>query len=127
VIDTRKISEILQKSDFVMACYLLGSAAREELRFDSDIDLALLFQGGVTPDHGQIRALSLQLSEALGRMVDIGVLSSRNLVYAQQAVFTGKRIFERDKDRVDLMVSALMGLYGNLQFERAEVINAYTA
>jgi len=127
VIDTCKIVAILQSSEFVMACYLLGSAAREELRFDSDIDLALLFQKGVTPDHLQIRALSLQLSEALGRMVDIGVLSSRNLVYAHQAVFTGKLIYFRDKDRVGLMVSALMGLYGNLQFERTEVLNAYTA
>ena len=78
---TDKIVQVLDKCDFVIASYLLGSADRGELRFDSDVDLALLLKDGMNPVYGQLRELSLQLSEAAGRMVDISVLSSRNLIY----------------------------------------------
>ncbi|MEI8123480.1 MAG: nucleotidyltransferase domain-containing protein [bacterium] len=111
----------------VIAVYALGSAVRGELRQDSDIDLALLLTPGSSLPLGVRVSLSVQLEETLGRPVDLGQLSTRNLVYLRQAVLTGQCIYRRPFTQAALIVANWLGLYANFHDERREVLSAYTA
>jgi len=111
----------------VIAVYALGSVVRGGLRRDSDIDLALLLAPGATLPPAVLVSLAAQLAETLGRPVDLGLLSSRNLVYLRQAVLTGQCIYRRPFTQAALIVANWLGLYANFQDERREVLSAYTA
>ena len=87
--------------------------------------LALRAPGHSLPaDQGRLAAA---ISLEIGRVVDLGVLSSANLVYARQAILTGRRIYVRDNKRADLMAAALLGMYARFDLDRREVCDAYTA
>ena len=111
----------------IVAVYALGSVVRGELRRESDIDLALLLVPGAALSAAELVSLSVQLAETLGRPVDLGLLSTRNLVYLRQAVLTGQRIYCRSFTQAAQLVANGLGLYANFQDERREVLNAYTA
>ncbi|MFZ2656372.1 MAG: nucleotidyltransferase domain-containing protein [Victivallales bacterium] len=110
----------------VEAVYLLGSAASGQMRPDSDIDIALLPAEGVTLDAFTRNEMASSLALDLGRDVDAGVISSGNLIYAYQAIMTGRRVFERNPSRVDEKVAFLLGMYGQFNLERKEVCDAYS-
>ena len=118
---------ILEQDPRIIAVYLLGSAARDEMRPDSDVDLALLLSPGNSLPANELVTLATSLSGALGRIVDLGLLSTMNLVYTRQAVLTGKCLYQRPFSLASLMVANLLGLYACFQDERQEVLDAYTA
>jgi predicted nucleotidyltransferase len=111
----------------ISAVYAMGSVVRGDLRPDSDIDLALALAPGAALHAAEWAALSARLTEALGRPVDLGLLSSRNLVYTRQAVLAGRCIYSRPSSPTSLMVATWLGLYARYQDDRQEVIGAYTA
>jgi uncharacterized protein len=111
----------------ILAAYVLGSAVNAALRPDSDLDFGLLLQPGATLSAQEINDLASDLTLSYERSVDIGLVSGRNLIYARQCVLTGKRIFCRDVLRAGLAVATLLGLATQLDFERREVLHAYTA
>lgn len=61
---------------------IFGSAVRNELRPDSDVDVLVTFEEGAEPTLFEMSRLSRELAEALGREVDVltrrGVEESRN-------------------------------------------------
>ncbi len=73
---------------------LFGSAARGEMRPDSDLDLLVDFLPGARPGLLGVSAMTRELSELLGRRVDLavkpalkplvlsGVLAEARLLYA---------------------------------------------
>jgi predicted nucleotidyltransferase len=109
----------------VAALYLLGSAARGTLRADSDIDLAILPESGCAPGPVERAQLAGQIAYTIGREVDLGLVSSQNLVYSRQALLTGRLLFSRDLYYTELMAASLLGLYDRFQGERKELIDAY--
>ena len=111
----------------IIAVYALGSVVRDELRRESDIDLALLLAPGESLSSTELVDLSVQLEETLGRSVDLGLLSTRNLIYLRQAVLTGQCIYRRPFTQAALLVASGLGLYANFHDERREVLSAYTA
>jgi predicted nucleotidyltransferase len=97
------------------------------LRSDSDVDIAVL---PVAP-HGlplpeQIH-LAAALSSVLGREVDLGILTTRNLVYAKEAVTRGRRILDRDHAVTARFEMYALSMYASLQEARREVLRAYAA
>jgi len=119
--------EALRQTETVSAAYLLGSAARDCLRGDSDVDIAIL------PSHrGRLSAderitLTAELARVFGRPVDLGVLSTANVVYAKEAVVTGRLLFTRHP-RVSAEFAMLaLSMYASLQEARREVLLAYAA
>lgn len=122
------ILEILGDDPRVLSVYLHGSAARDEMRLDSDLDLALLLK----PKGGQLTALERQdmanrLAYRLCREVDLGEISSRNLVFAAEVLFKGKLLHTVDREADALCTTTLLGLYLQLNHDRAEVLDAYRA
>lgn len=120
-----KLIEALASNGMICAAFLLGSAATDRMRPESDIDIAILLVRGRRPDDLQRISLATELSLAAGIPVDLGILSSDNLIYAKEAILRGKEIYCGDRKYTDLMTTALLGMYVNFQEERREVLNAY--
>jgi uncharacterized protein len=98
-LDTTRLTAIVSRLSGhpdVAAAYLLGSAVEGRLRSDSDVDIAVL----PTTSDGLSTLERLSLAAALcgiaEREIDLGVLTTRNLVYANEAVTRGRLIFDRD-------------------------------
>ena len=130
VLDTARLAAIVSHlggHPHVAAAYLLGSAADGRLRSDSDVDIAVL---PTTPDGLPTLervSLAAELCRIAGREVDLGVLSTRNLVYAKEAVARGRLIFERDHPTTARFEMYALSMYASLQEARREVLLAYAA
>ncbi len=123
----KQLRELLSERPGIAAAYLMGSVAADRMRADSDIDIALLPDAGVSFPLQDRLALAAALESHLGRTVDIGVISSANLVYASEAILRGKRIVVRDKDYTDTTETRLLGVYLQFKEDRREVEEAYRA
>jgi predicted nucleotidyltransferase len=122
-----RLAERLGQEDELAAAYLLGSGARGSLRPDSDLDLALLpVRGRVIAPEDRL-SLAADLEELAGRQVDLGVLSTANLVYAKEAVAQGVLLFERDPSARARFAMLVLSMYAALQESRREVLHAYAA
>ncbi len=120
-------ASLAAKDTRILALYLLGSVARGAQRPDSDIDIGLMPEPG---EHiGALERLQLANSMAveLKRSVDLGEISSKNLVYSFEALLKGTALYKRDGDRADLYRANLLGMYQQFNYERREVLDAYRA
>ena len=119
--------ETLRRSETVSVAYLLGSAARDRLRADSDVDIAVLprHRGRLSADERV--TLAAELTRAFGRPVDLGVLSTANVVYAKEAVVTGRLLFARHPRASAEFAMLTLSMYASLQEARREVLRAYAA
>jgi predicted nucleotidyltransferase len=128
MIDKKKISiiiEQLQKDDRILAVYIMGSAATGGMRPGSDIDLAVLISAN--KDFTELERLKIasELAFELEIPVDIGEISTKNLVYAKEAVLIGQRIYVRNEPDADLKISTILGMYVVFNEDRKEVLDAY--
>ena len=128
MLDLSSIEQEIDRDRRILSAYLLGSAVSGRMRPDSDLDIAVLpvATAGLL-SQVDIAELSATLSLAAGRTVDVGVLSSRNLIYASEAILKGERFFCRDVFKADLAAVTLLGLAVRFEFERREIVDAYTA
>ena len=69
---------------------LFGSAARDELRNDSDIDLLVEFEPGRTPGLLGIAKLELELQGLLGREVDLRTAGDLSPEFRDDVVSTAR-------------------------------------
>ena len=121
-----QVQEVLKQYPAILAAYLHGSVAKGTARPDSDVDLALL------PASGQRLSLKFRLECAgeleaiLGCPVDLGELSTRNLIYAKEVIAHGEEIFTTNRFQSDLFMATALAMYAELQQQRKEVLNAYT-
>ena len=123
----RAILEIVRDDPRVLSVYLHGSAARDEMRRDSDLDLALLLKPKAQLTALERQEMANKLAYRLRREVDLGEISSRNLVFAAEVLFKGKLLHTADRDADALYTATLLGLYLQLNHDRAEVLDAYRA
>jgi len=128
MLDLSPIELEIDRDPRILSAYVLGSAVSGRMRPDSDLDIAVLpvATAGLL-QQVDIAELSATLSLAAGRVVDLGVLSSRNLIYASEAILKGERFFCRDTFQADLAAATLLGLAIQFRFERREIVDAYTA
>jgi predicted nucleotidyltransferase len=130
VIDSAIIDSCIKrfaKESNLMAVWILGSAVTDRLRDDSDVDFALYYRPGSQLDLAAYGQLVLDLERILGRTVDLGRLSSRNVVYAVQATQNGKLIFAPDPQEAIAFASRMQSLYLDLKQDRKIVEEAYCA
>ena len=126
-INESAIREQLSQDARIESAYLLGSAARGTMRSDSDVDIAILPRAGIRIGDLSRLSLAADLSFASGLDIDIGILSAANLVYAREAILTGRRIFSRNGASADAAVATLLSMYASFNEERREVLDAYRA
>ena len=123
----KKTQILFQNDPRILAVFLLGSAARNTMRINSDIDLAIMFEPGLSMDILERQDMANTLSYELKRTVDLGEISSRNLVYSREALLTGIPVFMKDSDKANLLRANLLGLYVQFNQDRKEVLDAYRA
>ena len=123
----RQAREILLSHPAVEAAYLLGSAAAGRLRPDSDVDVAILPRRSSVLSVEDRLTLMATLGRMFGRPVDLGLLSTSNLVYAKEAISRGRLLAERDHAVTATFAMYVLSMYATLQEARREVLRAYAA
>jgi len=84
----------------IAAVYLFGSVARGSARPDSDVDVAVLYQTAPPPTFvGQPFAEQADLSEQLGRPVQVVALNSAPVDLVHRVLRDGILVSEPDKSR----------------------------
>ena len=101
--------------------YLIGSGARNELRVDSDIDLAFLTSEKT--DSYAVFQLANQLSDIFDRHVDLIDLNQASVVFKTQVVATGKNIFRESQYIKEEFEMITYKSYALLNEERKEILN----
>jgi uncharacterized protein len=93
---TTEILAALQMIDGLKLAVVFGSVAQGTARFDSDLDIAVLY---TTPlDAEQKLELIRALGATSGRPVDLIDLRTAGPIVARQALTLGKRLFGTDTD-----------------------------
>lgn len=116
----------LKEEPSVCTAFLHGSAAKGRLRPDSDVDIALLpFPRAVLSTAGRL-TLAGDLDVLLGRTVDIGVLSTGNLIYAKEVIEHGHLLFTKNPFLSERFLTTCLSMYADLQRDRKEVLYAYS-
>jgi predicted nucleotidyltransferase len=117
----------LRRTGKVAAAYLLGSAASGRLRSDSDVDIAVLPVRGTSLSASERLDLAADLESLTGRIVDLGILHTGNLVYAKEAVANGRLIMEGDPAARARFAMLTLSMFASLQETRRVVLDAYAA
>ena len=73
---------------------LFGSAARDELRHDSDLDLLVAFEPGRTPGLLGIATLELELQASVGRDVDLRTVGDLSPYFRDDVVSTARVLYD---------------------------------
>jgi predicted nucleotidyltransferase len=90
-----QIKTVFTNVQDVAIVFLFGSAVKNRLRFDSDIDIAIAGKKALSSP--RMEELSFQLSESIKRPVDlIDLMSTKGLIF-HQALTKGIPIIVNDK------------------------------
>ncbi len=111
----------------ILAVYILGSAYRNQMGPDSDIDLCILPESGIFFSTMDKLALGQDLAVEMNHNVDVGILSSKKHVYASEAIFKGQALYKKDIHRCDNYIASLTGMFFQLNLDRREILDAYRA
>lgn len=117
---------LLRDDGRISVVYLHGSMARGQARPDSDIDLGILPIAGVKFSDYDRALLASELELLQHKTIDVGEVSSRNLVFAKEVIYNGVPVFIRDEYYRQLMEMTLLSMYATFNEERKEVMNAWT-
>ena len=116
-----------RKETGLVAVWGFGSAFSDHMRSDSDVDFAALWDKDSPEDLVQIGKLILDLESITGRTVDLGKLSTNNLIYAHEAIRLGKCVYARNQSEADAFFARICSLYADFKIDRRVVENAYCA
>jgi len=122
-----EILSLFRNDERISAVYLHGSYAIGIPRSDSDIDFAILPKSGFHFNSYERASLATSLTLLLGKSVDLGEISSKNLIYAKEVLTKGFPVFVQDDYYCQFMTMTLLSMYTNFNEDRSEVLNAWTS
>ena len=120
-IELNKAIEFLKEEFDPIVIYLFGSASRNELRIDSDIDIAFLTENDVDPYKCFMKAQ--ELADIFKRDVDLINLNTSSTVFKAQVVGTGKLIYCIDDIKRMYFEMRTFKSYAMLNEEREVVLS----
>lgn len=112
--------KILREEINPFCIYLLGSASRNELREDSDIDIAFISEKKL--DSYEVFMLAQKLYDTFKRDVDLIDLKESSTVFKAQVVGTGKVIHCNDDIKRQYFEMRAFKEYALLNEEREEIL-----
>lgn len=122
VFDKDVVIKYFAKIDDVLAVYLFGSAAKNLLRKNSDIDIAVLFNERINKmkRFEYILSISGDLESKIGRAVDVVDILEAPLVLQHQILKTGVLLIENNrKARIDFEVNSRRQYFDMLPLYKA--------
>ncbi|MFL0250858.1 type VII toxin-antitoxin system MntA family adenylyltransferase antitoxin [Clostridium neuense] len=117
----KNIIDILIKNVKPTLIYIFGSAARNELREDSDIDIAYL--SDVALSNYEIFILANDIADIVKRDVDLIDLNKASTVFKAQIVGNGKVIYCSDDTKRMYFEMYAFKDYALLNEERKEILD----
>lgn len=121
-VQIEKAIHLLKENFNPIAIYLFGSASRNELRKDSDIDIAFLTDYNIKIDPYTCFMNSQELADIFNRDIDLIHLNSSSTVFKAQVVSNGKLIYcSNNKKRMYFEMYALKD-YAFLNEEREVIL-----
>lgn len=112
------LEEFLGSRKEILAVYLFGSYGTEYQTNLSDIDLAVLVSGSVTPDLAYQLDLSAQLADIIQEEdIDIVILNTASVVMQFEVLSTGKLLYERNHKLVCDFLERVLKEYGDFQID----------
>jgi predicted nucleotidyltransferase len=104
---------ILIRYPQIAAAWLFGSAARGELRHDSDVDVGILLRDPKVTGADEYMMLGDLIARlevvTAPRPVDVVLLEHQGPVFAHQALIDGRLILEQDRERrIDFEATTVM-------------------
>jgi len=112
--------EILKEEFNPIVIYLFGSASRNELRKDSDIDIAFLTDNEI--DSYKCFMKAQELADIFKRDVDLINLNTSSTVFKAQVVGNGKRIYCSDDTKRMYFEMRTFKSYAMLNEEREVIL-----
>ena len=108
----------------IEAIYLFGTYQTEDEWPESDVDIALLFPPATAK---LIKGLPfsdccMALTDVLKKDVDLVNLRMVNTVLQHEIIQTGRIIYMKDENTIDLFEMIVMSLYQKLNEERAGIL-----
>lgn len=122
-IQLKKAIDIIIENYSPIAIYLFGSASRNELREDSDIDLGFLTHYNASIDEYSKFMLAQELADIFKRDVDLVHVNSSSSVFKVQITYYGKVIYCNDDNERMLFEMRALKEYVMLNEERKEIID----
>jgi len=117
----KNIIDILTKNVKPTLIYIFGSAARNELREDSDIDIAYL--SDVALSNYEIFMLANDVADIVKRDVDLIDLNKASTVFKAQIVGNGRVIYCSDDTKRMYFEMYAFKDYALLNEERKEILD----
>ena len=112
--------QILKEEFNPIVIYLFGSAARNELRKDSDIDIAILTDNDIDPYECFMKAQ--ELADVFKRDVDLINLNTSSTVFKAQVVGNGKKVYCSDETKRMYFEMRALKSYAILNEEREVIL-----
>jgi predicted nucleotidyltransferase len=102
----KRLRAVVDAHPDVRLAYVFGSAARGDLRADSDLDVAVRF--AVRPTLERLAALTDDLQRAAGRSADVVDLDAAQPLLLREVVKEGRLLFAAsDEERISFETGAL--------------------
>ncbi len=108
------------KDKNIKIIYLFGSAAREELREDSDIDIAIVGEF----DFQKRLDYMVDLQNILKREIDLIDFEKVDTNFQAEIITTGICIYTKDEDDLEDLEMKVLSKYLTLEEDRAVVLEA---
>ena len=123
------LTEFFERSDDIAFAFLFGSAARERMRKEGDIDVAVYFKPEKDIEweafgktfKGENR-IGFDITRLLGKEVDLVVLNRARAVFADEIIRKGKPILIKDKG---LFMDFLCIISDEAEYVRDSIVNSY--
>ncbi len=116
-----KAIELLVEEFNPIVIYLFGSSSRNELREDSDIDIAFLTENDIDTYICFMKAQ--ELADIFKREVDLINLNTSSTVFKAQVVGTGKNVYCGDDTKRMYFEMRALKEYALLNEEREVILN----
>lgn len=122
---TNELRHLGQSDSRILSLYILGSLVYGNFKDNSDVDVAILLHPDQKIDPTELLSIGNNLTIKIGRRVDLGIISSRNLIYSSEVLYKGELVYTDSEDEHNLLRANLLGIYLNFNEERKEVLDAY--
>jgi len=88
-VDREKIVDFCRRH-YIRKLALFGSVLRDDFRPDSDVDVLVEFEPGATPGLIRLAGMEIELTEILGRKVDLRTPPELSRYFRQEVVETAE-------------------------------------
>lgn len=121
LIELGNVKQFIANQQDILLAYLYGSYVDNELREESDIDIAVLFANSLQPE--RIIEFKNELENFFNKEVDLGVLNDSSPIYRRQVLDKGKEIFCRNTHIKNLFILKTYNEYDDLKYYRRPAID----